>query len=175
MGLIIPGGGSFVPQEVQDRLKKIDPRMKIVPKQTLKMDSGADGDRTELQWVWNVALGWPENDPRWRMVQVGQVDPEMAFDLLTQIPPDCPIEQIPGYLARHLTRRNGHPGKICDEVAAWNKDQSIRNGEVVSEFAAELFDANKSTILAGQGVVAPKPVYQHNPAQTGKKNQPKEA
>lgn len=175
MGIIIPGGGSFVPQEVQARLAQIDPRMKIVPKQTLKTDSTAAGDNPELQWVWNVVLGWPENDKRWGMVKWGQVDPEMAFDLLTQIPPDCPMEQIPGYLARHITRRNDHPGKLCDEIAKWNADQQIRNGEPVSEFAAELFDANKNTLFAKDGVTPPKPVYQYDPPQAGKKNRPKEA
>lgn len=175
MSLIIPGGQSVIPQDVTDRLKQIDPKLKIVAKQRTVFDSGAEGDRPELQTVWYVVMEWPENDPRWRMVQWGQVSPDNAFDLLAQLPADCPIEQVPGYLARQLKRSNGHAKHLCDEVALWNRDQSIRNGEATSEFAAELLDANKNTAFAAQGVVAPKPVSQYNPPQAGRKNRPREA
>lgn len=175
MGLIIPGGGSYVPQELQDRIKQIDPSMSIIPKQQAVMDSGAEGDRQEVKWVWYVVTKWPENDKRWQMVKWGQIDPENAFDVLGQLPPDCPIEQAPGYLAKQLTRRNGTPGRVCDEVEKWNQEQQIRNGAPVSEFAQELFEANKSTLFAKDGVTPPKPTYQYNPPQSGKKNRPKEA
>src|SRR5215204_1676458 len=125
--LIIPGGASHVPQEIQDRLKEIDPRLYIVPKQRSTLDCGAEGDRTGLQWVWYVALKWPEQDPRRRMIQVGQIDPESAFDMLGEIPTDCPLEQVPGYLVRQLKVANDVPRHICNEIALWNKDQELRN------------------------------------------------
>ena len=174
MNLIIPGGGSMVPAEVQDRLKQIDPALYIQPKQRTIFDSGAEGDRPQLQWVWYVVAKWPDNDPRWRMVKYGQTDPENAFDVLAQLPADCPLEQVPGYLTRQLKPSNGVARHLCDEVAKWNVDQSLRNGEATSEFAAELFEANKNTIFAAEGVVAPKPVAQYNPPRRGK-NRPKEA
>jgi hypothetical protein len=175
VGIIIPGGGSFVPTEVQERLAQIDPRLAVVPKQRSVYDKGAEDDRQQLQWIWYVVLKWPEGDPRWRMVQYGQQSPENAFDILGQLPADCPLEQIPGYLANQISRRNGHPAKLAEQVATWNRDQTLRNGAPLSEFAEELFEANKDTLLAADGVKAVKPVAQYNPAQTGKKNRPREA
>lgn len=172
MSLIIPGG-AHVPQDVQDRLKQIDPRMYVQPKQRAIFDSGAETDRPEMQWQWYVVLKWPDNDPRWRMVKYGQIDPENAFDLLGAIPVDCPLEQVPGYLARQLKRSNGVAGQIVDNIAEWNRDQEIRNGEPVSEFAEELFKANAVGVAKSLGKTFVKPVYQNNP--TGKKNKPKEA
>lgn len=175
MSIIFAGGQSHVPQDIQDRLKAINPRLKVVPKQQGVYDSGAEDLRQSLRWVWFVVMTWPEGDPRWQRVKYGQVDPDMAFDVLGQLPPDCPLEQVPGYLSNQIKRSNGHPGDLCDKIAQWNTDQSIRNGAPVSEFAAELFDANKATLFAKEGVVAPKPVSQYNPPQHGKKNRPKEA
>lgn len=172
MSIIVPGGGSSVPSEIQDRLKLIDQRLYIQPTQRTIFDSGAEYDRPSTEWMWYVVLKWPENDPRWRMVQNGQVSPDMAFDLLGQIPIDCPLDQVPGYLSKQLRTRNGHPAKIVNDVAAWNEDQSLRNGAASSEFAQELFEANANTLFRDQGKSNPKPVYQTNPVG---KNRPKEA
>jgi hypothetical protein len=159
--LFIPGGASQVPQDVQDKLKAIDPRLALVPYQTRLTDSGAEAMRQELAWRWAVVMHWAENDPRWEMVQRGY-DRNFAFDRLGDIPADISFDQVPSYLKQAL-RPTSTPRHIYGEILKWNQDQELRNGTAVMDFAEELIQTNAGTLFRDQGKTVEK-VYQYNPA-----------
>jgi hypothetical protein len=162
MSLIyLPGGASQVPQEVQERLAQIDPRLALFPYKTTLSDSGAEEKRHGLAWRWAVVVRWAENDPRWEMVRHGRYPSTHAFDRIGDIPADVPLDQVPAYLKQNIRPTNA-PRHIYGEILKWNADQELRNGTAVMDFAEELISTNAGTLFREQGKTVEK-VYQYNP------------
>jgi len=163
--IVVPGGQSQVPTDVQNRVRAIDPDLFLRPTVQGYIDAGANGDDYKQTTVWQLCLKWGQNDPRRERVKRGEYPEEAACDLLCVIPADCPLDQVPGYIAKHLNRGLS-PRHVFDGIAQWNQDQSLRNGSLVTDFAAELFKQNRDTI-AGQ----PKSKhYQYKPGRPAKTN-----
>lgn len=159
--IYLPSGASQVPQDVQDKLKAIDPRLELIPYQTAyNIDQTEPGKISGLTWRWVVAMKWPEGDPRWRMVDQGYPR-DKAFDRIGDLPADIPLDQVPSYLKQAL-RPTSTPRHIYEGVSRWNEDQMIRNGEATMDFAEELIRTNAGTMFEQMGMKIPK-VYQYNP------------
>ena len=159
--IYIPGGSHQVPQEVQDKLKDIDPLLELIPYQTAyNVDQTEPGKISDLTWRWLLARHWPEGDPRWRMVDQGYPR-DKAFDRIGDLPADISLEQVPSYLKQAL-RPTTAPRHIYEGIAQWNEDQMIRNGEATMDFAEELIRTNAATMFKEMGMEIPK-VYQYNP------------
>ncbi len=143
--IVVPGGESHVPPHVASRLKEIDPRLFVRPTMVGYQNGSEQADIVSTRWAWQVCLRWQQGDPRWARVQRGERTEEQACDLIATIPPNVSLDDMPGYLARNLYRGVA-PVQVAEKIAQWNQDQQIRNGEGVTEFAAELFKVNRKSI-----------------------------
>jgi hypothetical protein len=143
--IVVPGGQSHVPPEVAEKLKDIDPRLFIRPAMSMYQDNVEGGSQQHHTWVWHVCLKWPEGDPRYARIQSGEIAPEHACDLVATIPAALRLDEVPGYVARHMTV-SVTPAAIANKIAQWNQDQQLRAGAATVDFAAELFKVNRKSI-----------------------------
>jgi hypothetical protein len=60
---------------------------------------------------WSVTLRWRENDPRFALVRTGELG-DAPWDVIGDLPHGLRLDEVPGYVARHLAR--------CDREDARN-------------------------------------------------------
>lgn len=74
------------PQDLLARLQQQDPRLGLF--------------YTKASWA--ITEAWRPDDPRREWIQLGQMQPEMAFDICGYLPLTCSLDEAPAYIAREL-------------------------------------------------------------------------
>lgn len=129
-----------VPEFVHSRLQQLDPNL------GLYFDSGLG--------CWAVTLQWPANDPRRATIQRGEVPASRAFDILTILPRDCSVSDIPALVERGLRR---YPMARADVRKLLHKvelENAAARGEILKptlELADELIRTNAKTLFRNEG------------------------
>src|SRR5574343_1409912 len=85
------------PSDIVARLKEISPLLEV--KYVGLPVAG------ELKYWWTVLGKWRPDDPRWQSVHQGLLTEEDAYDLVCQLPPDCPVDEAVGYLINDVRHR----------------------------------------------------------------------
>lgn len=95
------------PSEIVRRLRAVDPHL------ALRLNPSGRG--------WWLVREWGEREPRRAMIQRGEMPADGAWDLLCEIPLDCDVWQVPGYL-QTLRRVNGKEDvqRMLDEMDRYN-------------------------------------------------------
>lgn len=97
-------------REIRDRLRQIDPALDLLWHQ--RPDGGAH---------WAICHRWEKTDPRWAMVARGEMPLDGAFDILGNLPPDCPADQAYGYVVTTFVRGDkANVKKLLERVHAYN-------------------------------------------------------
>jgi hypothetical protein len=95
---------------------------------------------------WGVTFDWADSDPRRARVQLGEIRPTRAFDLLTILPEDCPAADAAGYLERSLRQ---HPSK--DAVRSLLSDIEAENAKARKEVLRPALEVAEE-LLHGRGI-----------------------
>lgn len=138
-------------------------------------------DGLSLRWMtpvglipyWAVFFRWPQTDKRWSMVQSGEIPEAEAHDMILQLPRDCPPDQARSLIEKRC-RNWGNAGrddiaKLVERCQEANRKASVAAMQPTLDYADELIDANKHTMLAEFGKTTAR-VFQSEPTSTkGKK------
>jgi hypothetical protein len=100
--LVTPRGEPVPPQSVVRRLAAVDPRLSV---KWVPMPTGA---------YWGIIERWKEGDPRFEMIQKGEMSPDSAFDLRAILPAGWSVEESESFVARHFERVSD-PGRQAED------------------------------------------------------------
>jgi hypothetical protein len=110
-----------------------------------------------LRWCygfWAVTFRWPESDTRRQMIRAGQMRAEDAFDMLAQLPKDCPPEQAADYITRAckvwVIEGRSDVERLLSHIHEANAKAVANLTAPVLDYAEELVDANASTLWKDQ-------------------------
>lgn len=127
--LVTALGEPVPPQSVVKRLAAVDERLTI-----RWMPSPATGP------YWAIVEQWRRGDPRWEMVQRGEVSMEHTYDMLCMLPSDCSAEQAEGILLRRFGRVVDPAKEAAEQVERIAKANAKRKEEHVETFLTEQED-----------------------------------
>lgn len=138
-------------------------------------------DGLSLRWFqpvglppyWAVMFRWPQTDKRWSMVQSGEIPEREAVDMVIALPRDCPPDQARSLIEKRC-RNWGNAGrddiaKLVNRCREANERAAKAAMQPTLDYADELIDANKHTMLEEFGKTTPR-VFMNEPTSTkGKK------
>lgn len=125
--------------ELVRRIKQIDGRLSLK-----YMPPPGEG--------WWIICDWVENDPRRMMIRRGDMPESGAYDLVSFLPPDCPMEQVPAYIERGMrgnAREDIH--RMCNQLDNFNRQQTEENWKPVVEEALNLVEVKGGRLFEGDG------------------------
>lgn len=123
--LITPTFEPVPPQDALRRLRSIDERLAI---RWVPSAGGA---------YWAITERWPSGDPRWQLVQSGQVREHEAFDIRAMLPPDCSAEQAEGFVMRHFERVDDPAKQAAKKLEQVQKHNAAAKQKHIDTFMAE--------------------------------------
>lgn len=108
MSLVKIDGSPLPPSDVIRGVQRVDPSLDMIylaiPKQ------------------WAVVAPWRLSDPRHAMVQKGELGAGRAYDIVTILPQDCPVDDAESYLRRGLRQSSRDDVlKMLDRVSEFNE------------------------------------------------------
>lgn len=126
-----------------------------------------------LSPYWGVMFRWPKTDERWERVQKGEIPESEAADMVAQLPPDCPPDQACSIIEKRL-RNWGNAGradigKWVDKCREANERQAKANIQPLMDYADEVIDANKHTILEEFGKTTARVFMSEKTEERGRK------
>lgn len=123
--LITPRGEPIAPQEAVRRLREIDERLSV------KWVPSAAGA------YWGIIEDWKRDDPRWQMVNAGEVDRAMAYDLRAMLPADCSAEEAVGFVERHFRPVQNAAKEAAEKVERVQKHNRATKDKHIENFLVE--------------------------------------
>ena len=110
--------------EIARRLRQVDPGLFLA--------------MSPFSPVWQIRRTWPEGDPRYRLAQAGELDPNNTFDIIGTLPLDCSVEEAPAYLAQTFGQvaDASERKRWLDKVTQYNAS-GVGQAEVVEQAAQE--------------------------------------
>ncbi len=122
---------------------------------------------------WAVFFRWPQTDKRWSMVQSGEIPEAEAHDMILQLPRDCPPDQARSLIEKRC-RNWGNAGRediarLISRIHEANKKATAAAMQPTLDYADELIDANKRTILAEFGKTTARVFMNEKTETRGKK------
>lgn len=147
-------GNPTPPSDMVRRLKQIDPLMGV----RFVAYGGALGN---TQNWWAITMDWSPTDPRQKMIQAGMMNPDYAFDIICQLPLDCPVDSAYGYVVQGFKSiaNKDESLRLLNRATEYNASVIEKGKQEVMDLAIELVQANAPTLLAEQGKTVSK-VYQ---------------
>lgn len=158
--LVNARGEPTAPDDIVRRLRQIDERLGI-RWVSASVILGIPGH-------WAITLRWREGDPRYAMIQRGDMRPGSDHDMIGDLAPDCSVEEIPGWFVANVKRFGGDAREIdylLGRVGHWNDEQEKKNADPLVELAEEIFGTNAAAIardLDRAGVRAPGATIVHH-------------
>lgn len=88
---------------------------------------------------WAITFQWQPEDPRFAMVQSGELNPNRTYDIIGYLPMDCPLDDAPGHIARVFRQsRREEVQRMADAVEAHNASAPV--AAQVEQAIAEVLD-----------------------------------
>lgn len=163
-------GDPEAPTYVVDALRRLSPRFGL---RLVKSFAGH---------YWNLDEEWKDGDPRWAMVQSGQVARANARDIIQMFPKDCPVDAFAAYIRnRWGPRAIEDPKKEAEKAVAEVKKQhkelkenQMDNFMVRQEEQVKGMSDHQRRVLAGAETAHPM-VHGFDLPKTPKKGRSSEA
>lgn len=139
MGLVGRDGQPTPPSEVVRRLEQVNPRLGV----RVQRIPGQEG------YWWAFTLAWASEDPRWQLVQRGDMSPDSTFDIIGQLPRDAGVDEAYGYFvaSAKAIHDQGDRDAILARAERWAQEPfeqlKAEAGQAVEEAAEELFRGPK--------------------------------
>lgn len=141
------------PSAVVRHLKQIDPNLNL-----RFIEFPADQEGNKPRW-WAVIYEWDKNDPRFRLVERGDIARGGTFDVLGYLPLDCGVHDSFDYIKRMLyqARNIESTSHLLNRVDDYNKVVTDKAIAPVAERAGEMIEANAAHLFAKEtGKKVPK-------------------
>lgn len=131
-------------KELKDRLANIDDRL------GLGIARNALGDGRTL---WAVTYKWGANDKRRAEVRAGNVDPEVAFDILGYLPEDCSVDSCFDYIVKRFRVLSSRDDikHMLDNVHRFNAERKAAILAPHQELVDELTSTNARSMFRDAG------------------------
>lgn len=141
------------PAAVVKNLKQIDPNLNL-----RFIEFPADQEGNKPRW-WAVIYEWSKEDPRYRLVERGDIARGGTFDVLGYLPLDCGVHDSFEHIKRMLyqARNIDSTAHLLNRVDSYNKVVTDKALGGVTEHAAESIEANAGQLFAKEtGKTVPK-------------------
>lgn len=137
------------PSAITRRLSEINPRLGL----KVVRQPGAD----EAEYWWAFTLAWASTDPRWQMIQRGDMGANEAYDIIGQLPRDAGVDEAYGYFVQSAKAIQTPADKeaILARAAQWAEEPfeqaKAEQVALVAEDADQLLSARSGSRMRKAG------------------------
>lgn len=142
--LLGPDGTVQPPQEIVQRLQRIDPNLGV-----RWMPCGPDHS------YWAVTMTWAPGDPRYQRIFDGNLSPDQNFDMVCQLPIDCDVHDAYAYFCNAVRASKREDVQyLIHRTHLWNREHHDRLWDPVMDEAMAYVETHARTLFPHKGVIA---------------------